>query len=66
FTMLARIAREEGLEGFTADVLAVNKAMLRIFEKSPYPVKAVLSGGAYELTVTFIDPEEKKGDGEGI
>lgn len=60
FSLLIRIAREEGIEGFTADILAANKPMLRIFEKAPYPVRAVLSGGVYELTVPFADPIEEK------
>jgi len=53
--LLVKIAREEGVEGFTADVLSVNKAMLRVYEKSGFPIKAVLAAGAYELTVPFKD-----------
>ena len=53
FDLLIRVAREEGIAGFTADVLADNKSMLKVFEKAPFPVKAVLSGGAYRLTIPF-------------
>lgn len=60
FDLLIRIAREEGISGFTADVLADNKSMLKVFEKSPFPVKAVLSGGVYKLTIPFTTATEFK------
>ncbi|RJR24555.1 MAG: GNAT family N-acetyltransferase [Desulfobacteraceae bacterium] len=50
---LIRVARDRGFEGFTADVLATNTSMLKVFEKAPYPVKAVLDGGVYELSIPF-------------
>jgi acyl-CoA hydrolase/predicted GNAT family acetyltransferase len=53
FELLIRAAREEGIKGFTADVLATNKSMLKVFEKSPFPVQTVLSRGVYELTIPF-------------
>jgi acyl-CoA hydrolase len=53
FNLLIRVARENGVEGFTADVLADNKSMLKVFEKAPFPVQAVLAYGAYELTIPF-------------
>jgi acyl-CoA hydrolase/GNAT superfamily N-acetyltransferase len=53
FELLIRIAREEGIKGFTADVLATNKSMLKVFEKAPFPVQTVLSRGIYELTIPF-------------
>jgi RimJ/RimL family protein N-acetyltransferase len=62
FDLLVKIAREEGVDGFTADVLSVNKAMLRVYEKSGFPIKAVLASGVYELTMPFQDKgkEESK------
>ncbi len=53
FTRLIQIAKERGINGFSADVLASNKAMMKIFEKSIYPIKATLESGAYELTIPF-------------
>ncbi len=53
FELLIRAAREEGIKGFTADVLATNKSMLKVFEKAPFPVQTVLSRGIYELTIPF-------------
>ncbi|HNZ65726.1 MAG TPA: GNAT family N-acetyltransferase, partial [Smithella sp.] len=55
FELLIRAAREEGIKGFTADVLASNKSMLKVFEKAPFPVQTVLSRGVYELTIPFVD-----------
>lgn len=60
FELLIRAAREEGIKGFTADVLATNKSMLKVFEKSPFPVQTVLSRGVYELTIPFTVPTEIK------
>lgn len=59
FELLVKIAREEGIEGFTADILAANKAMLRVYEKSGFPIKAVLAAGAYELTIPLQDRDQE-------
>lgn len=53
YAMLIRLARERGLQGFTADVLASNKSMMKVFEKGGHVVKASLAGGVYELTIPF-------------
>jgi len=53
--MLIRLAKERGLQGFVADVLASNKSMLKVFEKSGLPVKSSLSSGAYEIMMPFFD-----------
>jgi acyl-CoA hydrolase/GNAT superfamily N-acetyltransferase len=53
FELLIRAAREEGVAGFIADVLENNKAMLKVYEKAPYPVHTVLSKGVYKLTIPF-------------
>ncbi len=58
FFYLMDIAKQNGLKGFKADVLATNKAMLKVFERSPYPIKAVLDSGVYELTIPFNKEEE--------
>jgi hypothetical protein len=54
------VAREAGIAGFTADVLADNKAMLKVYEKATFPVQAVLSGGIYKLTIPFTPPQDVK------
>jgi GNAT superfamily N-acetyltransferase len=53
--MLIRLAKERGLQGFIADVLASNNSMLKVFVKSGLPVKANLSSGAYEVTMPFFE-----------
>jgi RimJ/RimL family protein N-acetyltransferase/acyl CoA:acetate/3-ketoacid CoA transferase beta subunit len=55
FELLIRTAREEGIAGFTADVLEDNRAMIKVYEKAPYPVQTVLTHGIYEITIPFID-----------
>lgn len=56
-TMLMRLAKERGILGFTADVLASNKGMMRVFEKSGLSVEARLDSGAYELSMPFNTDE---------
>ncbi len=53
YDMLIRIAKERGIRGFTADVLASNKSMMKVFEKGDLPVKAKLEQGTFELTIDF-------------
>ena len=53
YNLLIRIARDRGIAGFTADVLATNKAMMRVFEKGEFPIKAHVDSGIYELTIPF-------------
>jgi len=55
FELLCRVAREKGIKAFRADVLATNKAMLKVLEKSPYPFKAVMNSGVYEITIPLTD-----------
>jgi RimJ/RimL family protein N-acetyltransferase len=51
YKMLIRLAKDRGLQGFTADVLASNKAMMKVFEKGGAIVKAELEYGVYRLTI---------------
>jgi GNAT superfamily N-acetyltransferase len=55
---LIEIAKENGIKGFKADVLASNKPMLKVFEKAQYPIKATLDSGVYELTMPFYKDEQ--------
>jgi acyl-CoA hydrolase/RimJ/RimL family protein N-acetyltransferase len=53
YQMLVRLAKEKGLQGFTADVLSTNKGMMKVFEKGGGPVQAKLANGIYALTIPF-------------
>jgi len=55
FNLLIRSAREEGISGLKADVLENNRAMLKVYEKAIYPVRTVLSGGVYKITIPFSE-----------
>lgn len=53
YAMLIRLAKERGLQGFTADVLTSNKSMMKVFEKGGHTVKAKIASGVYELAIPF-------------
>ena len=53
YRMLAQHAMQNGLQGLTADVLASNKSMLKVFEKGDVQMQARLLDGVYALTMTF-------------
>jgi acyl-CoA hydrolase/GNAT superfamily N-acetyltransferase len=54
---LAQIAKENGVKGFSADVLSENKAMLQIFLKSGYNVHLEQDGADVHLYFTFDKSE---------
>jgi acyl-CoA hydrolase/GNAT superfamily N-acetyltransferase len=53
YKMLIRLAKERGLKGFAAEVLASNRGMMKVFHKGDVPVKAHLEGGVYHLEIPF-------------
>lgn len=53
FSELVSIARSHGIRGFTAEVLADNQAMLRVFHKGGVPVETSLNDGVYSVTMVF-------------
>ena len=57
YQMLARLAKERGAQGMTADVLASNRAMLKVFEKGDFPVQARVEQGIYALTIDLAGPK---------
>jgi acyl-CoA hydrolase/RimJ/RimL family protein N-acetyltransferase len=55
FMTLIKIAKNRNIGGLQADVLATNKSMLKVLEKAPYPVTAVLDGGIYQLKIPLSE-----------
>ena len=55
FGMLVRLARERGMQGFTADVLFSNLGMMKVFRNGGLPIKAELNQGIYHIFVPFYD-----------
>jgi acyl-CoA hydrolase/GNAT superfamily N-acetyltransferase len=50
---LTFLAKKEGLQGFTAEVLVENKSMLHVFEKAFPDMKKKVEAGTYELIMRF-------------
>ncbi|MBU1220041.1 GNAT family N-acetyltransferase [Myxococcota bacterium] len=55
---LIQLAREKGIRGFTAEVLADNRKMLNVFYRSGYSVKSLLEYNVYSLTFDFHTKSE--------
>jgi len=53
--LLIRTARDHGIGGFSAAVLADNKAMIHVFEKTGLPVQATMVSGVYHMKIHFAD-----------
>ncbi len=53
YKILVRTARQQGIKGFKADILASNKAMIKVFEKSGQIVNFKLENGVYYLKISF-------------
>ncbi len=53
YRMLMRLAKERGIRGFTANVLATNKAMMRVFERGGLPLQAKIEEGVFDITIPF-------------
>ncbi|NQU66003.1 MAG: hypothetical protein HQ517_17225 [SAR324 cluster bacterium] len=52
YRLLIRLDKEWGLQGFSANVLGINRPMMRVFEKEG-KVKAKLEYGEHELEMSF-------------
>jgi GNAT superfamily N-acetyltransferase len=53
YKLLIRLAKDRAIQYLTADVLATNKGMMKVFEKEGAPVTAKLDYGVYHLTITI-------------
>jgi GNAT superfamily N-acetyltransferase len=55
YRMLVRLAKERGVQGFTADVLFSNLGMMKVFRKGGLPIKAELNEGIYHIFIPLYD-----------
>jgi len=55
---LIDVAREKGISGFTAEVLAGNRKMLNVFFKSGFNIHSKLDEGVYFLSFRFDEKKE--------
>ncbi len=53
---LARIARENGIAGFEAEILPDNPPAMKVLHKLGFPVETIASAGNYQLRVKFERP----------
>ncbi len=53
FVRLIRLAREQGVRGFTAQVLSSNGRMLKLFRASGLPIVDRFESGVHELTLSL-------------
>ena len=51
FRLLMRLAKERGVQGFTADVLFSNQAMMKVFRKGAPSLSAQLQDGIYQVEI---------------
>jgi acyl-CoA hydrolase/GNAT superfamily N-acetyltransferase len=53
YRYLVKLAKERGVQGFSAEVLFSNIGMMKVFRKGDLPVRAHLENGVYQLTIAF-------------
>ncbi|MFO8085257.1 MAG: GNAT family N-acetyltransferase [Desulfobacterales bacterium] len=53
YRLLMKHAKEQGVEGFSAEVLFSNIGMMKVFKKCADRVEAKLENGVYELKIPF-------------
>jgi acyl-CoA hydrolase/GNAT superfamily N-acetyltransferase len=56
---LTILAKNEGLHGFTAEVLFENRPMMRVFEKVGFDMKRTIEGGSYSLVLNFAKDQNE-------
>jgi RimJ/RimL family protein N-acetyltransferase len=53
FGLMAKLARERGLKGFTAEMLFPNTGMMKVLKKVGIPIKTRLEDGVYHLEISL-------------
>ena len=51
--VLAAVARDHGIAAFEADVLSENPSMLRVFERTGWPLRKRSAGGVVHLELAL-------------
>jgi acyl-CoA hydrolase/GNAT superfamily N-acetyltransferase len=59
FLHLATIAKENGVEGFQAEMLESNRGMVQVFHKSGFELKSSQEEDVYRMRIPFPDPDPK-------
>ncbi len=62
FRTLIQIAKERGITGFTAEVLATNQKMMRIITNSGFNVRSRLEDGVFSISFHFDGVLSKEGE----
>ncbi len=57
---LTLLSKREGLQGFTAEVLAENRPMLHVFEKAGFEMQKRVDQGVFELIMRFGESDEEQ------
>jgi acyl-CoA hydrolase/GNAT superfamily N-acetyltransferase len=66
FQYLVRIARQNGIEGFSAEVLSDNRPMIHILSNCGYKINTRIEDDVYNFIILFEFPEEKELKLEGL
>lgn len=56
FNLLSKIAIDNRIKGFWADVLLSNTAMMKVFYKGGFPVRTEMASGVYHVTIPLVKP----------
>jgi acyl-CoA hydrolase/GNAT superfamily N-acetyltransferase len=55
YRLLIRIARQNDIKGFTADVLASNRPMMKVFQSGTEEITSKVEDDVYRLTIRFAE-----------
>jgi acyl-CoA hydrolase/GNAT superfamily N-acetyltransferase len=56
---LVLLAKNDGLHGFTAEVLFENRPMMRVFEKMEFDIQRTIDGNSYSIFLDFEGKQKK-------
>ncbi|RMG64501.1 MAG: GNAT family N-acetyltransferase [Calditrichaeota bacterium] len=62
---LIKIARANGIRGFTADVLVENMPMMKVFYNSGLPIRSTVEGDAFHLELLFSGKDAEQSEKNG-